>query len=101
MLNRYGPCLDTNYVIPLAEDRCRVQYEFYFLENDGVDAEDFVAKSIEQSAVTQGEDIAICESVQRGLKSGGYDRGRYAPLVEMGEYHFHRLLAQQLRDALA
>jgi len=100
MLNRYGPCLDTNYVIPLAEDRCRVYYEFYFRETEGTDAEAFVAGSIEQSAVTQREDIAICESVQCGLASTGYDRGRYAPQVEMGEYHFHGLLARHLRDAL-
>src|SRR5690606_28056264 len=31
MLNRYGPCLDTNHVIPLGPDRRRVDYEFRFL----------------------------------------------------------------------
>ena len=97
-LNRYGPCLDTNYVEPVAPDRCRVVYEFFF-DPSTPNAEDFVAESIEQSAVTQREDIAICESVQRGLASSGYDRGRYAPQVEVGEHHFHRLLAGALRAA--
>ncbi len=97
MLNRYGPCLDSNWVIPVAPDRCRVHYEFFFLETEGPSARRFVEESIEQSAVTQREDIAICESVQLGLQSQGYDRGRYAPSVEIGEHHFHRLLAQDLQ----
>lgn len=102
MLNRYGPCLDTNHVIPLGPDRCRVDYEFFFFD-DGLGAPEqavrFVEESIEQAAVTQREDIAICESVQVGLRSRHYDTGRYAPRVEHGEHHFHRLLAADLRRA--
>ncbi|MEM6992773.1 MAG: SRPBCC family protein [Myxococcota bacterium] len=100
MLNRYGPCLDSNLVIPLGPDRCRVEYEFYFLDTDGPEAQAFVRESIEQADVTQREDIAICESVQRGLHSQHYDRGRYAPRVELGEHHFHSLLAADLRRAI-
>ena len=98
MLNRYGPCLDSNLVIPLGPDRCRVDYEFYFVEGDGDIDQDFIETSMAQSDVTQREDIEICESVQRGLRSRAYDRGRYAPRVETGEYHFHQLLAAALRD---
>ena len=100
MINRYGPCLDTNHVIPLGPDRCEVVYEFFFEETEGQDSESFIQSSIAQAAVTQREDIAICESVQLGLRSRGYDRGRYAPRVEMGEYHFHGLLAANLRREL-
>ena len=50
--------------------------------------------------MTQREDIAICESVQTGLRSSAYDRGRYAPRVEVGEHHFHRLLAGDVRSGL-
>ncbi len=96
MLNRYGPCLDSNLVIPLGPDRCRVEYEFYFLDTDGAEARAFVEQSIEQADVTQREDIAICESVQRGLHSMHYESGRYAPRLEVGEHHFHRLLAADL-----
>jgi choline monooxygenase len=74
-----------------------VLYDFFFTKPDEPDARAFIEQSIEQSAVTQREDIAICESVQIGLCSSGYDRGRYAPRVEMGEHHFHRLLAADLR----
>ena len=100
MLNRYGPCLDSNLVIPLGPDRCRVEYEFYFMDTDGPQAQAFVAQSIEQADITQREDIAICESVQRGLASEHYRAGRYAPRVEVGEHHFHRLLAADYRAAL-
>ena len=100
MLNRYGPCLDLNHVVPLDAGSCRVDYEFYFDAELGDDAEAFVRGSIEQSDVTQAEDIAICESVQRGLRSGSYDRGRYAPRVEQGEHHFHGLLAADLLAGL-
>ncbi|MBN4059209.1 hypothetical protein JYT22_00995 [Endomicrobium sp. AH-315-J14] len=89
MINRYGPCMDSNHVVPLGPDRCRVDYQFYFTE----DARHLTEESMAQADVTQKEDIAICESVQRGLKSESYDRGRYAPTVEIGEHHFHRLLA--------
>lgn len=104
MLNRYGPCLDTNHVIPLGPGRCRVDYEFYFADLDDAastrDAREFCEQSIEQAAVTQREDIEICESVQRGLRSQSYDTGRYAPRLEHGEHHFHRRLAADLRRGL-
>jgi choline monooxygenase len=49
------------------------------------------------------EDVLLCESVQRGVASEGYDRGRYVVDGSDGEgseaavHHFHRLVA----DALA
>ena len=90
MLNRYGDCLDMNHVVPIDENHCRVDYEFYFRDPKA----EAVEASIAQSDFTQQEDIAICESVQRGLHSESYERGRYAPTVEIGEHHFHGLLAR-------
>jgi choline monooxygenase len=99
MLNRYGPCLDTNHVVPLGPDRCRVHYEFFF-DPEVEGSREFVEASVEQSGLTQREDIEICESVQQGLGSSHYDRGRYAPRVEIGEHHFHQLLARRFRETL-
>jgi choline monooxygenase len=101
MINRYGDCMDSNHLIPLGHSRCKVVYEFYFKAPEGDAAQARIATSIEQSAVTQREDLEICESVQIGLKSGAYDRGRYAPRVEHGEHHFHQLLARALRPRIA
>ena len=45
------------------------------------------------------EDEAIIESVQRGVRSRYYDRGRYSPSREQGVHHFHRLLGEMLEGA--
>jgi choline monooxygenase len=42
----------------------------------------------------QLEDIDICETVQRGLRSSTYDRGRFSPQRENGVHHFHCLYEQ-------
>lgn len=94
MVNRYGSIMDTNWVIPITHDRTLVIIDFYFQNVDGPEARDFIEKSLAASEVVQQEDIRISESVQRGLGSSSYDRGRYSALKEMGEHHFHRLLAQ-------
>ena len=38
------------------------------------------------------EDGEIVETVQKGVKSKAYDRGRYSPKREIGVHHFHLLL---------
>ncbi len=93
MINLYGSCIDTNTVIPIDEGHCKIVYDFFFAEEGGEAARADVRASIAQSAITQREDLEICESVQVGLGSPSYDRGRYAPRFEQGEHHFHRLLA--------
>jgi choline monooxygenase len=97
MINRYGSTMDTNWVMPITHDRTLVIIDFYFQDVDGPEARDFIEKSMAASEVVQQEDISISESVQRGLCSTSYDRGRYSALKEMGEHHFHRLLAQDFR----
>ena len=42
------------------------------------------------------EDEEIVESVQRGVSSQSYERGRYSPEKETGVHHFHRLLLKNL-----
>jgi phenylpropionate dioxygenase-like ring-hydroxylating dioxygenase large terminal subunit len=97
MLNRYGPILDTNWVVPLAVDRCEIVFDYWFSETEGEDARRFIEASLEASDDVQQEDVAICESVQRGVSSRSYDTGRYAR-TETGMYQFHRLLAKELRS---
>ena len=93
MINRYGPVLDTNLVLPLEVDRCRVIVDVWF-EADA--DERFRAVSLAQTRAIQDEDVAICESVQVGMASGAWERGRYAPAAESAVLHFHRMLAQDL-----
>ncbi len=96
MLNRYGDILDTNWVVPLGVDRCEVVFDYWFAAGEGEDARRFIEASLEASDDVQQEDVAICESVQRGVSSRSYDTGRYAR-SEGGMLQFHRLLAEDLR----
>ena len=98
MINRYGPVLDTNLVVPVAADRCRVVFDFWF---DASVGDDFIAASLAQTEITQREDIDVSESVQLGTTSPSFDRGRYASAWEKGIHHFHGLLAADLRAGLA
>ncbi len=91
MVNWYEGIMDTNFVLPLGVDRCRVIFDFYFADGVG-DRE----QSIAVSERIQQEDIDICESVQRGLGSRAYDVGRLSVRREAGEHLFHRLLHADL-----
>ena len=101
MINRYGPILDTNWVVPLSHDRTLVVFDFFFETTEGPEAQEFIRRSVAASHRVQEEDVSISESVQRGLASPAYDRGVYAPAIEMAAYHFHRLLAADLGAAPA
>ena len=46
--------------------------------------------------MVQQEDILICESVQKGLESEGYDKGKFSPLNEQGVFHFQSLVRSSL-----
>lgn len=66
--------ISTNRLLPLAADRTLAIYDFYF-EPSATDEQ--VRENIEFIDTVQQEDIALCESVQRGLRSGRLDRGRF------------------------
>lgn len=93
MINRYGPIMDTNWVLPLGPDRCLTVFDYYYAD---VSDTAFIERSLKDSHQVQLEDVQICESVQKGLRSSGYDVGRYAPQLEIGEYLFHQWLADEL-----
>jgi phenylpropionate dioxygenase-like ring-hydroxylating dioxygenase large terminal subunit len=94
MFNRYGKVLDINLVLPLGTDRCVVIFDYFFSPEC---SEQFIEEALKSSHQVQLEDVGICESVQRGLKSRGYDKGRYAPRIEQGELHFAKMLYRSLK----
>eukprot|EP00898_Chlorokybus_atmophyticus_P002486 jgi/Chlat1/3238/Chrsp22S08810 len=91
MINRYGPWMDTNTVIPLDRRRCRVVFRYY-LEPNLVEDKEFINASLADSNDVQQEDVGLCEDVQVGLESPAYRTGRYAPSVEAAMHQFHCLL---------
>ncbi|XP_010046909.2 choline monooxygenase, chloroplastic [Eucalyptus grandis] len=96
MINRYGPWMDTNLVLPLGPRKCRVIFD-YFLKDSLKDDKNFVERSLQDSERVQMEDIVLCEGIQKGLESPAYCSGRYAPTVEIAMYHFHGLLYRNLK----
>ena len=97
MVNVYQGVMDTNWVIPLGPDRCRVYFDFYFTDVESAEAKKFNEQSIAVAHQVQLEDWGVCEEVQRGLKSRSYDTGRFSVKREAGGYLFHQLLARALK----
>jgi choline monooxygenase len=96
MINCYGHAMDTNLVIPRGVDKTEVIFDFYFADVSP-SARDANLASIAVSEQIQDEDVAICVSVQRGLRSGAYQAGRLSVRREAGEHLFHRLLFDDLK----
>lgn len=93
MLNVYPDNFSTNLVVPLSPERTLTIFEWFFPDPEGPGARARVEETVAFSDEIQLEDIAICEAVQRGLRSKTYVRGRYSARRESGVHHFHRLWA--------
>jgi len=94
MLNVYPWGISVNLVKPLAVDRTRVSFLTYVWDPARLDRG--AGAGLDR---VEREDEAVVESVQRGVRSRLYDRGRYSPDREAGVHHFHRLLAAALAAA--
>jgi choline monooxygenase len=97
MINWYDGVMDTNLVVPRSVDQTEVIFDFYFGDISEQAREHNLA-SIAVSERIQAEDVAICESVQRGLASRAYKPGRLSVRREAGEHLFHRLLYADLKS---
>ena len=99
MINIYDRVMDTNLVIPRGVDRTEVIFDYYFADISDQSKEANLA-SIAVSEQIQNEDVAICESVQRGLASRAYETGRLSVRREAGEHLFHKLLHADLQAGI-
>ncbi|HKI13313.1 MAG TPA: aromatic ring-hydroxylating dioxygenase subunit alpha [Candidatus Acidoferrum sp.] len=99
MINAYSGVMDTNLVLPLGVDKCAVIFDYYFADVSPAAAQHH-RESIAVSEKVQDEDMAICDSVQRGLASRAYVAGRLSARREAGEHLFHRLLYADLTKQL-
>ncbi len=97
MINCYEGYMDTNCVIPVDADHCRVIFDFYFKDVSEA-SRAYNMESVNVGNRVQDEDLGICEDVQRGLKSRAYGAGRLSVRREAGEHLFHRLLAADLKS---
>ncbi len=93
MFNFYPWGVSINVVRPLSVDQTRVSYLTYIWDQTRLGQ----GAGGDLDRVEQ-EDQSIVRSVQRGIHSRLYDRGRYSPTREQGVHHFHRLLTEWLSD---
>jgi choline monooxygenase len=99
MINCYEGLMDTNFVRPRGVDRTEVIFDYYFADVSA-QREEHNRGSIAVSERIQDEDAAICNAVQRGLRSRAYGVGRLSVRREAGEHLFHRLLYADLKSGL-
>src|SRR6185503_3519691 len=92
MLNILPGRLQTNQVIAIAHDRCRVVFRYFYDDIESPAAHKRIEDDLAYSDSVQAEDIEICERVQEGLSSRAYDRGRFSVPFEGGVHHFQSLL---------
>ena len=98
MLNILPGRLQTNLVLPLAHDRCRVVFQYFYDDVAGPGASHRIEEDVAYSDAVQQEDIGICERVQEGLASRAYDRGRFSVKYEAGVHHFQELVRAAYRE---
>jgi choline monooxygenase len=96
MLNVYPDNYSTNLIIPIGPERTLTIFEWYFRDPERPEVQEKIRQTVEFSDEIQIEDIAICQAVQRGLRSRRYTSGRYSVKRENGVHHFHGLLARFL-----
>jgi Phenylpropionate dioxygenase and related ring-hydroxylating dioxygenases, large terminal subunit len=92
MFNFYPWGLSVNIVKPLQPDLTQVTYLTFIADETrlGCGAGGDLHR-------VELEDQKVVESVQRGIRSRFYKRGRYSPARELGTHHFHRLIAEFMR----
>ena len=93
MFNFYPWGISANIVRPVSPSKTVVEFLTYVRDETlmgtgaGADLHE-----------VETEDEAVVESVQKGIRSRFYSRGRYSPTREQGTHHFHRLIAEFMQD---
>jgi len=87
-------------VVPIDHETTYETYDFYFTDSEPTESQWEAIKYVDE--VLQREDIDIVESVQRGMSTPAFDRGRFmvdpdgSGLSEHGVHHFHGLVLDAL-----
>lgn len=89
MIDDYPDNISTNILIPLSVDRCLLKFDWWFKDTS---QKEIIDSMIEFADQVQHEDIAICDDVQKGLKSRAYNRGRFSGRYENGVHHHQGLV---------
>ena len=93
MINIYEGVMDTNIVLPDGPNKCKVIFDYYFSKDKDSQS---IIDYIDGAHKTQLEDMKVSKWVQTGLQSRYAKAGRFGK-AEPGIYHFHKLLAEELK----
>lgn len=94
MFNFYPWGLSINIVKPLSANLCKVSFLTYIYDETKLDSgAGAMLDKVER------EDENVVESVQIGIKSRLYKKGRFSPSKEKGVHHFHVLISDFLNRA--
>lgn len=93
MLNLYPWGVSVNVVLPKAPSETEMHYFTYVCDESRVG--EGAGGDLD---TVEMQDQAVVRSVQKGIRSRFYDRGRYSPSRETGTHHFHRLIASALGE---
>ena len=104
VLNVYPgrPILTMATYAPAGPETTSVQFSRY-APSKNLNEQDLARISYSDNVLAP-EDFALCESVQRGLRSRGYTQGRFivdrdrTEISEHAVHHFHRLVQTALED---
>ncbi len=84
-----------NLFVPVDAGHTLAIYDYCFADAVSAEEEADFVRFIDQ---VQEEDVVLCESVQRGLRSGYFDRGRLLLSRERALRHFQRLVHRSLAE---
>lgn len=95
-----APNVNIFHHVPTGPETTRHVFEFYFASAIPSPEQEDAIRYIDE--ILQVEDIALVESVQRGLNSRGYNQGRFivddgrTDMSEHAVHHFHNLVIEAL-----
>jgi choline monooxygenase len=91
--------------IPTGPETTYEEFDFFFEEAIPNETEREAIRYIDE--VLQQEDVSLVESVQRGMRTPAFERGRYmidekgSGLSEHAVHHFHSLVLEAYRTSVA
>ena len=101
----HGGYIMTSLWQPIDADHCQFIEDWYLPDANPSEHQRELFRF--RAEHTQPEDLAVCEGVQRGLHSRGYQQGRlmvdadFTELSEHGSHHIQQWVAHQLQGTLS
>tara|TARA_B100000945_G_scaffold287406_1_gene258990 strand:+ start:1568 stop:2644 length:1077 start_codon:yes stop_codon:yes gene_type:complete len=89
MLNFYAWGLSVNIIEPLTTQKTRIKYMTFKFPNINIQTSDGA-----DVGTIELEDQEVVQSVQRGVNSRYYKKGRYSTKYEIGVHHFHKIITK-------